>query len=75
MSGHSKWATIKHKKAALDATTQLWDGLREARFLSSQGLDLALAGSFGLATFPEDGNTVQAIMKSWHDNIDAAAVP
>jgi len=52
------------KKAAIEATTQLWDGLREARFLSGQGLDLALAGSFGLATFPEDGNTVQAIIRS-----------
>jgi diguanylate cyclase (GGDEF)-like protein len=52
------------KQAAIDATTRLWNQLREARFLTGQGLSLPLAGSFGLATFPEDGNSVQAIIKS-----------
>jgi diguanylate cyclase (GGDEF)-like protein len=52
------------KQAAIEATTRLWNELRDARFLTGQGLSLALAGSFGLATFPGDGNSVQAIIKS-----------
>jgi len=52
------------KKAAIEATTQLWEHLREEKFLSGAGLNLNLAGSFGLATFPEDGNTVQTIIRS-----------
>jgi diguanylate cyclase (GGDEF)-like protein len=52
------------KQAAIDATMRLWEDLREARFLTGQGLSLALAGSFGLATFPEDGNSVQAIIRA-----------
>src|ERR1035437_3253349 len=52
------------KQAAIDATMRLWEDLREARFLTAQGLNLALAGSFGLATFPEDGNSVQAIIRA-----------
>jgi diguanylate cyclase (GGDEF)-like protein len=52
------------KEPAIEATTRLWNALRDARFLTGQGLSLALAGSFGLATFPEDGNSVQAIIKS-----------
>jgi GGDEF domain-containing protein len=43
---------------------RLWEALREERFLTAQGLSLALAGSFGLATFPEDGNNVQAIIRA-----------
>lgn len=52
------------KKAAIEATTRLWDHLREEKFLSGAGLNLSLAGSFGLATFPEDGNTVQTIIRA-----------
>ena len=52
------------KQAALDATMRLWEALRDERFLTAQGLSLALAGSFGLATFPEDGNSVQAIIRA-----------
>jgi len=52
------------KKHAIEATTQLWEHLREEKFLSGAGLNLNLAGSFGLATFPEDGNTVQTIIRS-----------
>jgi len=52
------------KQAAIDATTKLWERLRENRFLESQGMNLSLAGSFGLATFPEDGNTVAAVIRS-----------
>lgn len=52
------------KQAATLSTMQLWQQLRDARFLTGQGLSLALAGSFGLATFPEDGNDVQAIIRA-----------
>ena len=52
------------KQAALDATMRLWEGLRKNRFLTGQGLSLALAGSFGLATFPEDGDSVAAIIRA-----------
>jgi hypothetical protein len=43
---------------------RLWDALRAERFLTAQGLSLGLAGSFGLATFPEDGNSVQNIIRA-----------
>ncbi|HEY4382761.1 MAG TPA: sensor domain-containing diguanylate cyclase [Acidobacteriaceae bacterium] len=62
------------KKAAIDATMQLWDQLRKERFLSGANLNLALAGSFGLATFPEDGNNVQAIIRSADTQMYAAKV-
>lgn len=52
------------KQTALDVTMQMWKQLREARFLSGQGLFLALTGSFGLATFPEDGSTVPNIIRA-----------
>ena len=45
-------------------TMEVCQRLREARFLDSRGLSLGLSGSFGLATFPEDGNSVHAILRS-----------
>jgi diguanylate cyclase (GGDEF)-like protein len=62
------------KQAAIDSTMQLWQSLRNERFLSGAGLNLPLAGSFGLATFPEDGNNVQAIIKSADTQMYAAKV-
>jgi len=72
------------KQAAIDATVKLWEQLRKARFLTGQGLFLALAGSFGLATFPEDGASVPAIIraadtmmyeaKTTRDNISVAGL-
>jgi len=52
------------KKTAIEATTHLWEQLRQEKFLSGAGLNLSLAGSFGLATFPEDGDTVQTIIRA-----------
>ena len=52
------------KAAATGATRSLWEELRSARFLEGAGLSLRLSGSFGLATFPEDGNTVATILRS-----------
>lgn len=52
------------KDAAMEATMEVCQRLRDARFLDSRGLSLAISGSFGLATFPEDGNSVHAILRS-----------
>jgi diguanylate cyclase (GGDEF)-like protein len=52
------------KQAAIAAASRLWQQLREHRFLSAQRLNLQLAGSFGLATFPEDGASVAAIIRA-----------
>ena len=51
-------------------------GNSSARSASSpaQGLSLALAGSFGLATFPEDGNNVQAIIRAADTMMYAAKI-
>ncbi len=35
-----------------------------ARFLEGAGLSLTVSGSFGLATYPEDGNTVPTILRA-----------
>ena len=46
------------------ATMNLRENLRTARFLEGSGLSLRLSGSFGLATYPEDGRTVPTILKA-----------
>jgi diguanylate cyclase (GGDEF)-like protein len=52
------------KTGAIQIAFELRKALREAVFLESQSLGLRVSGSFGLATFPEDGVTVHAIMKA-----------
>ncbi len=52
------------KPAATTLVMGLCEQLRKARFLESEGLSLNVLGSFGLATFPEDGDTVSAILRS-----------
>ncbi len=52
------------KSIATGVTLGFHETLRNARFLEGAGLSLRLTGSFGLATFPEDGNTIQAILRS-----------
>ncbi len=52
------------KTTATTITLSLCQGLRDATFLESDGLGLHISGSFGLATFPEDGNSVHSIMRS-----------
>jgi diguanylate cyclase (GGDEF)-like protein len=52
------------KAAASGTTMALCEDLRSARFLEGAGLSLSLSGSFGLASFPEDGNTVQTILRA-----------
>ena len=52
------------KDAAMATTMEVCQRLRDSRFLDSRGLSLSVSGSFGLATFPEDGNSVHAILRS-----------
>jgi diguanylate cyclase (GGDEF)-like protein len=52
------------KQAAMTMTMGLCDQLRKARFLEGDGLSLTVLASFGLATFPEDGDTVHSILRS-----------
>ncbi|QHN05598.1 sensor domain-containing diguanylate cyclase [Granulicella sp. WH15] len=52
------------KQASAELTMELCRSLRASIFLEAMGMTLHVSGSFGLATFPEDGNTVPAILKS-----------
>jgi diguanylate cyclase (GGDEF)-like protein len=52
------------KATAIGATVGLHEALRTNRFLEGAALSLKLSGSFGLATFPEDGDTVQKILRA-----------
>ena len=52
------------KSAASGTTIALREDLRSARFLEGAGLSLNVSGSFGLATYPEDGNTVPTILRA-----------
>lgn len=52
------------KAAATAATTTVYEDMQAARFLEGAGLSLRLSGSFGLATYPEDGNTVPLILRA-----------
>jgi diguanylate cyclase (GGDEF)-like protein len=52
------------KSAASGTTMALQEDLRAARFLEGAGLSLNVSGSFGLATYPEDGNTVPTILRA-----------
>lgn len=52
------------KEKGMEATMKLRDDLRAARFLEGAGLSLSISGSFGMATFPEDGETVPTILRS-----------
>jgi diguanylate cyclase (GGDEF)-like protein len=52
------------KSAASGTTMALREDLRSARFLEGAGLSLTVSGSFGLATYPEDGNTVPTILRA-----------
>jgi diguanylate cyclase (GGDEF)-like protein len=52
------------KTAGIEATLKLRDDLRTARYLEGAGLSLRISGSFGMATFPEDGTTVPIILRA-----------
>ena len=50
------------KNAAATMAIGLCEQFRKARFLEGEGLSLNILASFGLATFPEDGDTVHSIL-------------
>ena len=52
------------KVKAIPLTERLRDTLREHTFLTGEDLSLRVTGSFGLATYPEDGLTVHAMLRS-----------
>ncbi len=52
------------KAKGIEATMKLRDDLRLARYLEGAGLSLRISGSFGMATFPEDGETVPTILRA-----------
>jgi diguanylate cyclase (GGDEF)-like protein len=52
------------KSAATGTTMALREDLRSARFLEGAGLSLNVSGSFGLASYPEDGKTVPTILRA-----------
>ena len=55
------------KSAAIAMARTLFFELRNRRFLTGEGLSLELRGSFGLATFPEDGTDIERIIKAADD--------
>jgi diguanylate cyclase (GGDEF)-like protein len=52
------------KDAAAGLTHALHDALRTQSFLTCDNLALRISGSFGLATFPDDGDSVHAILRA-----------
>jgi diguanylate cyclase (GGDEF)-like protein len=50
------------KDAAVEVTQRLLSALRDTRYLLAEGLELRMLASFGVATYPEDGNTIQEII-------------
>jgi diguanylate cyclase (GGDEF)-like protein len=50
------------KDAALEVTQRLLHSLHETRYLLSEGLELRMLASFGIASYPEDGSTIQEII-------------
>ena len=52
------------KASAAKVAREMCDRMREHTFLTGDGLALRLTGSFGLATFPEDGDTVHTILRA-----------
>jgi len=52
------------KATGCNMASRLYHELRSARFLQNEGLELELRGSFGLATFPDDGNSIESMIKA-----------
>ncbi len=55
------------KERGTAVARSLFRSLRKARFLADEHLHLELRGSFGMATYPEDGTTIDRIIKSADD--------
>jgi len=52
------------KAAATQLAQRMRQELNETRFLTANELKLSISASFGLATFPEDGDTLHSIIRS-----------
>lgn len=52
------------KVAAVDAAERLRHALKEARFLAAHALKLSIGASFGVATYPHDGDTAESILQA-----------
>jgi diguanylate cyclase (GGDEF)-like protein len=52
------------KPAATDLAKKLRDAIRGTTYLTGEGLALHLSASFGLATYPQDGDTLHSIIRS-----------
>jgi diguanylate cyclase (GGDEF)-like protein len=50
------------KDAALEVTQRLLHALRDTQYLLSEGLELRMMASFGIASYPEDGDSIQEII-------------
>jgi len=50
------------RPATLNMAGALRDALRETEFLTTEGLSVRMTASFGLACFPENGDTLQLII-------------
>jgi diguanylate cyclase (GGDEF)-like protein len=50
------------KDAALEVTQRLLHALRDTQYLVSEGLELRIMASFGIASYPEDGESIQEII-------------
>ena len=52
------------KQRALELANRLMGKLRATRFLPDSGLDLQILASFGVASFPEDGLDIHAVIRA-----------
>ncbi len=53
-----------NRTRAAAMTHEICEEMREYTFLTAAGLELQITASFGVATFPEHGDTVHAILRS-----------
>ena len=52
------------KSSAATLTHKVRNSLRDHQFKTREGVELRITASFGLATFPEDGDSVHAMLRS-----------
>jgi diguanylate cyclase (GGDEF)-like protein len=50
------------KDAALEVTQRLLHALRDTQYLLAEGLEVRIMASFGIASYPEDGSSIQEII-------------
>lgn len=52
------------KQTAIQEATRIYKTLRTTSFLEATGMSLHVRGSFGLAAYPEDGTSIQEIIRA-----------